>query len=270
MNEIVKFAGSSLPVTPEALEKGLQNVAQTLGSASSGTPYLRLLKSGVFAYGPEGIEPEPGSEWAVNPGSLQHGFACWGDGELIDERMVPFNAPLPNPAELPDYGFPWDQQVAVTLQCMTGEDTGTSVLYKGTSRGLRDAIKELITALIGQLQTDPGHCVPVVLLEVDSYTHKKYGQIFTPVLEIVRWLSYDGTESAAGALPDEGAGETREDESSGGGDSSNAGPDKAAADRTAPARRRRTASTGKAATQAAPAGNSARQPGNRRRRRVAS
>src|SRR5690606_14194332 len=40
-------------------------------------------------------------------------------------------------------------------------------------------------------------CVPVVRLEVDSYNHKKYGEVFTPVLEIVRWISFNGEPAKA-------------------------------------------------------------------------
>jgi len=199
MSDLVKFAGGP-PANPEELEKGLKNVAQSIQGSTGGLAFLRLLKSGVYAYGAEKIEPQEGSQWAINPYSLHHGFACWGDGELLDERMVPFTQQPPNRNELPDYGHAWDQQVAMQLQCLNGEDTGTNVLYKGTSTGLRNAVKELINQLIAQLQKDATHCVPVVELEADSYEHKKYGEIFFPVLNIVKWLSVEGQDTPAGAI----------------------------------------------------------------------
>lgn len=202
MNEMVKFAGG-LPVNPEDLETGLKNVQSSIHGSSGGMPFLRLLKSGVFVYGAENIEVEEGSEWAINPYSIMHGFACWAPGELLDERMVPFTQQPPNKAELPDLGQSWDQQIAMQLACVSGEDTGTNVLYKGTSTGLRNASKDLINEIIAQLQTDKEHIVPIVELESDSYRHKEFGQIFYPILRIVRWTSIDGEAAPEGTITDE-------------------------------------------------------------------
>lgn len=259
MTNIVKF-GTGLPATPEDLVKGLQNVNQQLLGTSGGMPFLRLLKSGLFAYGAEKIEPEEGSHWAINPYSLQHGFACWGDGELLDERMVPFNQTPPLRGELPDYGQTWDQQVSMQLQCMTGEDTGTTVLYKGTSTGLRNATKKLIDEIISQAQVDPTHIVPVVELEVDSYEHKKYGEIFVPVLEVLEWVSIESGQAAT----DSSAEAERQDESSD-------APQQAATsepETEKPARRRRRSKTEAAAKPEAKAEPEAEKPARRRRRKA--
>lgn len=191
MNDLVKFGHGGVPANPEDLVKGLQNVGSNLQGTTGGLSFMRLLKSGVYAYGPENIEPEEDSEWAINPYSLAHGFACWGDGELLDERMVPFNQAPPVRGELPDYGHDWNQQVAMQLACLNGEDEGTQVLMKGTSTGLRNAVKGLIDEIITQAQADPEHIVPVVELDCDSYQHKKYGEIFFPVLEVKRWINID-------------------------------------------------------------------------------
>ena len=43
--------------------------------------------------------------------------------------------------------------------------------------------------------------VPVVRLKKEHYMHKKYGRIFTPVFEVVRWTGLEGTE-ADGPEPD--------------------------------------------------------------------
>ena len=196
MNDLVKFGSGGLPANPDELVKGLQNVGSNLQGSTGGMPFLRLLKSGNYAYGPENIEPEEGAHWAVNPYSLAHGFACWGDGELLDERMVPFNQQPPLRSELPDYGHEWTQQVSMQLQCIDGEDEGVTVLYKGTSTGLRNAVKKLIDEIIAQAQHDPAHIVPVMELECDSYQHKKYGEIFFPVLEVSEWVSIDTAEPA--------------------------------------------------------------------------
>lgn len=191
MTELTKFQVSGLPVDSTDLIKNLQNVNDTIQNIS-GVPFLRLLKSGIFAYGPENIEPEPDSEWAVNPYSIMHGFACWVDSELMGETMVPFNQPLPPIAELPDYGGDWNQQIAVTLQCLTGDDQGTNVMYKVTSKGALQALKTLITEIVNQASIDSDKVVPIITLESDSYPHKKYGQIYFPVFDIVRWITMEG------------------------------------------------------------------------------
>lgn len=259
MSDLVKFGGN-LPANPEALIKGLQNVSSEIQGSTGGTPFLRLLKSGIYAYGPESIEPEEGSEWAMNPNSLMHGFACWGDGELLDERMVPFTQAAPSRADLPDYGHPWDQQVSMTLQCLNGEDEGVSVLYKGTSTGLRTAVKELINELIAQLQTDQEHCVPVLDLGADSYNHKKYGEIFFPVLTISRWVSFGGADDA----PDED-----QTEAAPAADAQEPDPDPAAKaddETAAPRRRRRRAAAADDTAPAEEAEPDAAPPRRRRRR----
>lgn len=258
MSELVKFGGAGLPANPEDLVKGLQNVGQTLQGSTGGMPLLRLLKSGMYAYGPENIEPEEGSEWAINPYSLAHGFACWGDGELLDERMVPFNQTPPMRSELPDYGHEWNQQVAMQMQCMNGEDEGTVVLYKGTSTGLRNAVKQLIDQIIAQAQVDVAHIVPVVQLECDSYQHKKYGEIFYPILDIEHWLNVEDGATAPDPVEDqsETAGEPA--------DEGESEPAEAAAEPAQSRRRRR-----KAAAEA-PAAEEAKPSSNRRRRRKAS
>lgn len=254
MNDLVKFGASGVPANPEDLVKGLQNVGQTLQGSSGGLAFLRLLKSGIYAYGPENIEPEPGSTWGINPYSLAHGFACWGDGELLDERMVPFNQQPPMRGELPDYGHEWTQQVAMQLQCLDGEDEGVNVLYKGTSTGLRNAVKKLIDEIIAQAQVNANHIVPVVELECDSYQHKKYGEIFFPVLDVKKWISIDDASDAPSQVEaDQPAAESEE----------------AAPEPAQPARRRRRAAakadTAKPAEEA-PTGTNKR----RKRRRSAS
>lgn len=205
MPDIAPTKPGGLPASPDALVAGLANLAANV-QTGGGTPYLRLLKSGAYVYGPENIEIEEGSLWAVNPFSIQHGFACWSDGELLGEQMFPFNAQLPNPDTLPDYGDEWKPQISAHLKCLNGEDEGVEVLYKSTSLGLRTAMKDLINAIIAKAGEDPEHLVPVISLNVGSYHHKKYGEVFYPEFEIVDWIGMDGegagAEQAAKSGPD--------------------------------------------------------------------
>lgn len=200
-NDLMKMSGG-VPMSAEDLKAGLQTASQSIQGGDGGILLLRLLKSGIYVYGPENLEIEAGSQWAVNPYSISHGWVCWGDSELLDERMVPFNQAPPARSELPDLGYEWSQQVSMGMQCLNGEDEGVLVLYKGSSKGLRNAIKQLIAALVTQLGKDSVNFVPVLELNVDSYTHPKWGETFVPDPVVVDWMPMDGeTETAA---PEEG------------------------------------------------------------------
>ena len=58
-----------------------------------------------------------------------------------------------------------------------------------------------------QVEKDQSKPVPVVRLKKDHYTHKSYGKIFTPLFEIVEWVSMEGKveeeKQAAAAAPAE-------------------------------------------------------------------
>ncbi len=263
MGEIVQFQESGIPANTADLIKGLQTVNASLEGSAGGVPYLRLLKSGAYAYGPDNIEPEPHSRWAVNPFSIQHGYACWGDGELLGEHMVPFNQNPSPRSELPDYGEPWLAQVSMTMQCMNGEDKGTTVLYRGTAKGLHNAVKKLINEIIGQAQHNQTHIVPLLALDVDSYQHKKYGEIFFPVLDIVDWLSLETGESAEPVEPEEEKPEAESAVGNGRVAGADAGEEKVASGRTRGGNRR--TKRGKVAD----ADNEPAAPRSRRRRQRA-
>lgn len=201
MNALTNRTASSAVAALGGLKAGLQNVATSVVTAG-GDPYLRLLKDGSWVYGQENVEVEEGSEWAVNPLSLMHGFVVWSDykkksNEILGEVMVPAASPLPARSDLretvDDEGnrCDWDQQLSMQFQCLTGEDEGTQVLYKTTSVGGMNACKALINAIVRQLETDPDNPVPVVKLGSSHYNHTKYGKTYVPELEIVDWVPLD-------------------------------------------------------------------------------
>lgn len=189
--KVTEFKVGGLPVSSSDLLKGLQGYQQTI-TESGGYPFLKLQKDGIFVYGQEDTEIEEGSLWAMNPLSLEHGWACWHESELIGEQMVPFMSPRPNRAELPELGHEWAEQKRMMLMCLNGEDKGLEVVYKTTAKGFANAVKELTTALIEQIATDEAHPVPILKLETDSYKHKDYGKIYTPVFGIERWSDFKG------------------------------------------------------------------------------
>jgi hypothetical protein len=52
-------------------------------------------------------------------------------------------------------------------------------------------------ALADQVEKDQSKPVAIVRLKKDHYQHKSYGKIYTPVFEIVEWMSMDGESDAA-------------------------------------------------------------------------
>jgi hypothetical protein len=164
---------------------------------------LKMSKSGVWNYGVDEVEVEDGSEWAINPATLRHGYICWRDTDsdddvpagVVGEQMVSIQQEPPAVGEVPAGGRSWEAQFSVLLQCVSGDDKGTSVLYKTNSNGGRQAFAALIDALGAQLDDDPEHIVPVVQLETSQYKHRKYGKTYKPELEIVRWVSFESSDA---------------------------------------------------------------------------
>lgn len=189
-----------------SLKQGLQNVQSHIHTAG-GDPILRMGRDGVWIYGADNVEVEAGSEWAVNPMSLQHGYICWKNipqgskdkPELLGEEVRSMFQPLPDKNSLPDYGAgnSWAEEIMVDLRCVSGEDEGEQTLYKPSSTGGLRAMKEVIGEIMTAIDKHPETPVPVVVLENDSYQHKQYGKTYVPVLRIVRWVSMEGVEAPA-------------------------------------------------------------------------
>jgi hypothetical protein len=65
--------------------------------------------------------------------------------------------------------------------------------------GGKRAVQVLALAIATQVEKDQTKPVPVVRLKKEHYAHKKYGKVFTPVFEVVEWISLDGPAAAAPA-----------------------------------------------------------------------
>ncbi len=63
--------------------------------------------------------------------------------------------------------------------------------------------------LAEQVEKDQTKPVPVVRLKKDHYAHKSYGKIYTPVFELVEWVSMDGETPKADEPEAEPAAPTR-------------------------------------------------------------
>lgn len=211
MSSIVnRNAASSALASLGQLKQGLQNVQTSIVSIG-GDYLLRLIQGGTWVYGAENVEVEDGSDWAVNPLSVQHGWVAWTDykkkkNEILAEVMVPAFQPLPpyeTLREVKDENgevCEYMQQISFQLQCLSGADEGEQVRYKATSVGGMNASKELLGEIIKQLDLDDQNPVPVLVLGSDSYNHKVWGKTFVPVFEIVDWVPLD--EAIKAPMPD--------------------------------------------------------------------
>jgi hypothetical protein len=186
---VVPFKGINLPAKPSDLVSGLKTVVAEKPMQNS-MPLLRLV-DGEWVYGADNIQVEEASLWAIHPGSFMHGYCAWDDGQLVGEVMVPVSQPRPSHAELPPVPVQWQEQMSFIAACTSGEDTGTTVLYKNSSLGGRNAITELAQKIIQQAEKDPSKLVPLVALEIGSYKHKKYGKVYTPTFTVQSFAALD-------------------------------------------------------------------------------
>ena len=180
-----------------ALQTALANVNTAAIIGRTGLPMMLFKRegSGTWGFGQKRTIPEEGSRWAVNPLTFKYGYICFGDNNKVaDERLVPVTQPKPVITELPDTGFDWQEEWAVNMKCLSGADAGAEVIFKANTDGGIKAIVIMLDLVRDRLnggQYD-GKIVPIVLLEKDSYLHKQYGKIWTPVLNTVDWMSLDG------------------------------------------------------------------------------
>jgi hypothetical protein len=56
-------------------------------------------------------------------------------------------------------------------------------------------------ALAEQVEKDQAKPVAIVRLKKDHYAHKSYGKIYTPVFEVIEWVSMDGEPEVEAPAP---------------------------------------------------------------------
>ena len=190
MSNLVKFSGANLP-SVASLSTALRTIATDVSASS--TSIIKMDRTGHWVFGADQTEAEDDARWAVNPFSFVHGFIAWGDGEVLAEKLVPVTEPLPElEAAPPGAKKGWEPQTGLSLKCITGEDAGMEARFTTTSVGGRKAVQALAVAIATQVEKDQGKPVPVVKLGKDHYTHKSYGRIYTPVFDVVEWVSMNG------------------------------------------------------------------------------
>ena len=202
MSNLVAFAGANLPAVA-SLSTALRSIASDVGP--TGFVIIKMDKTGHWVFGADQTEVEDDSLWAVNPFSFVHGFIAWGDGEVLGEKMVPVAEPLPEVGPAPSAAKRgWETQVGMSLKCIKGEDVGMEARYNVTSVGGKRAVQELAVAIATQVDADQSKPVPVVRLKKEHYQHKSYGRIYTPIFDIVEFVSMDAAPDAQSDAQAEG------------------------------------------------------------------
>mgnify|MGYP003350338808 CR=1 FL=1 len=80
-------------------------------------------------------------------------------------------------------------------------DANIEARYTVTSVGGRKAMHALAIKIADQMDKDPSRPVPVVRLGNDYYQHKSYGRVYTPVFDVLEWVSLDGSDAAPAEAP---------------------------------------------------------------------
>ncbi len=191
MSNITTFGGANLP-SVKSLSGALRSIQSEV--APGGTVILKMDKTGHWVFGADQTEVEDGSLWAANPFSFVHGYIAWGNGEVLAEKLVPVSEPLPELEPAPAGAQRgWEMQVGMMLVCTNGEDKDMQARFTATSVGGKRAVQALAVAIADQVDKDQTKPVPLLSLSSEHYQHKTYGRIYTPIFDIVEWVSMDAS-----------------------------------------------------------------------------
>ena len=191
------FATAGLPAVT-SITTALRSIQTGSGS---GAVLLKMDKTGHWVFGADQTDVQDGTAWAVNPFSFVHGYIAWGDGVVLGERMASVTAPKPDLGPAPTGCLKgWEDQIGMSLRCVSGEDDGMEVRFSTTSVGGKRAVQELAAALATQVETNAETPVPKISLTSEHYQHKSYGRIYTPVFTVVDWWPLSGDPKPQGAL----------------------------------------------------------------------
>jgi hypothetical protein len=190
---------AGLPAELTSMAQGMVQAVAAMGNTEGGQ-YAKLdSNTGAIIYGVDDTEVEEGSEWAVDPTSFEHGWVAWGDkshgnaGKHLGEVLVSVRQPLPSRDDLDvvqsDNG--WQEVVSLRLQCVSGEDVDTVVIFKTNSHGGKQNHANIMKQVVVKITEGDLACVPVVSLASSSYIHKAYGTIHKPEFTVVRWTTMD-------------------------------------------------------------------------------
>lgn len=189
---VEKFFAGNVPADPSKFAQNLQQFADTI-QTNTGRPWVIFSKQGEWTIGQDRVVIKPSERWAVNPQAFKHGFIGWNDGKKVGEVMAPHGTPIdqstlePIKSDKDEDG--WKAQLSLDVKSL---DDGTEGTYSTGTYGGLQAVKGLVEAIVAQFNTDPAHAVPIIHLKTDSYKHRRYGEVFTPVIEVIAWADMEG------------------------------------------------------------------------------
>ena len=203
-NDLQKFfSGHNLP-SRESLTKSLAGFGAAK-NALSGKALLRMNKDGDWVFGVDNESLDTGTVLVANPASMSSGYVAWWLGKIEGEKMQPLSMGPVDPGSLgpvnsgsvpPGKKVPsgrgWEQQASIDL--ISRDDVPLNLIYKTSSLGGMKALLTLAGEIAFGLSEDPKRAYPLIEVGVDSYEHKEYGTVYTPVLSIIGWLDETGEE----------------------------------------------------------------------------
>lgn len=198
-------------MTTKQLPAAISSLIANLEQAQAQSPavmdndflFLKLTKFGEWVFGGEDTEVSNESIFAIDPSSYMHGWIAWHDFKLQGEEMSVQGQPPIDKASLPTVeGNNWVPQVGFALKGMEGPEEGVQLLYKTSSRGGKEAVAGLLSAIVARGKSGETDLCPEIVLEKSSYVHKKHGKTFVPVLTIDGWIDIpNGTEPQTAPEP---------------------------------------------------------------------
>ncbi|MCH8112997.1 MAG: hypothetical protein IH905_13765, partial [Proteobacteria bacterium] len=149
--EIETTAGGSTALDPYAA------AANEMGN--NFLPIVKMTKAGQWVSGPD-EEALEDHEAAFAMHTFAHGFVCWKDGDVVDEKMVLVASGELRPLfdELPDHGpyendDGWVGTASIQLRLLK---TDEEFLYRPSSRGGLNALAGLARKYANKRQSQPG------------------------------------------------------------------------------------------------------------------
>lgn len=201
-NDVQKFfSGHQLPDRAK-----LTDAMAHLSAAKNtmmGKALLKLTKVGVWVFGADNEKLKPGTVLIGNPASISSGYVAWWQSQIEGEKMQPVHLGPVDPntlGEVNSGGIPpgkkvasgkgWESQASIDL--ITQAEVPLSMIYKTSSMGGMRALLTLVGEVSYGMSENPQRAFPLIECSVDSYQHKEFGEVFTPVLSIVGWLDAEG------------------------------------------------------------------------------
>lgn len=203
-NDLQKFFGGHQLPDRAKLSDALAGFSAAK-NALMGKALLRMTKTGSWVFGADSESIKTGTRLIANPASLSSGYVAWWLSKIEGEHMQPLSMGPVDPNKLTEVnsgsippgkkvasGKGWESQASIDL--ITQSDVPLTLIYKTSSMGGMKTLLTLAGEIAFGMSENPARCYPIVEIDVDSYVHKEYGEVFTPMLSIVGWLDAEGKE----------------------------------------------------------------------------